>query len=220
MQADKLISSRIESIHPEESGVKALEMMDVFRINHMAIVRGTYFLGVISDKEILNWDSSDEYIAEHLNNIASPHVRYDQHLFDIIEVLEENNLSVVPVLDENNLYKGVITGRKLLYTIGNSETIKSQGGVIVLEMNHNDYSLTEIASIVEGNNVKILSSYIISQPGSMKIEVTLKLNKRDIKSIIRDFERYEYIVSASYKEEDDDGDFLDRYESLMKFLNP
>ena len=39
-------------------------------------------------------------------------------------------------------------------------------------------------------------------------------------AIIKDFERREYKVSASYKEEEADGDFLERYESLMRFLNP
>ena len=76
MQASKLISSTIESIHPEEDGNRALEMMDQFRINHLAIVKNNYFLGVVSDKEIRNWDSADEYIEEHLTNLASPHVKH------------------------------------------------------------------------------------------------------------------------------------------------
>ena len=52
-------------------------------------------------------------------------------------------------------------------------------------------SLTEIASIVESNDAKILSSYIVSQPNSKKIEITLKINRQDIHSIIKDFERHE-----------------------------
>ena len=129
-------------------------------------------------------------------------------------------MSVVPVLDEDNQYKGVITNRKLLYTIAKSATIQSVGGVIVLQMNNNDYSLTEIASIVESNDTKILSSYVISRKDSTQMELTIKLNKTDITDIIKDFERHEYVVSASYKEEDSDTDFQERYESLMKFLNP
>ena len=220
MQANTLISSSIKSIHPVEDGNRALQMMDQFRIHHLAIVKNNYFLAVISDKEIMNWDSEDESIEEHLNNLASPHVKCNQHLFDIIEVLETNNLSVVPVLDEKNHYLGVVTSRKLMYSIAKSATIQSAGGVIVLEMNNTDYSLTEIASIVESNNTKILSSYIISKPNSTNIEVTIKLNKQDITAIIKDFERREYKVSASYKEEEADGNFPERYESLMRFLNP
>ena len=220
MQANTLISSRIDSIHPEESGERALQMMEHFRVHHLAVVKNNFFLAVISDKEIMNWDSSDEYIEDHLNHLASPYVKYNQHLFDIIEVLEKNNLSIVPVLNEKNHYVGVITNRKLLYTIAKSATIQSAGGVIVLEMNNHDYSLTEIASIVESNNAKILSSYIISKPKSTDIEVTIKLNQQEITRIIKDFERREYKVSASYKEEEADGDFIERYESLMRFLNP
>ena len=114
----------------------------------------------------------------------------------------------------------MITSRKLLYSIAKSATIQSPGGVIILEMPDNDYSLTEIASIVESNNTKILSSYIISKPNSINIEVTIKLNKQEVTAIIKDFERHEYKVSASYKDEEADGDYLERYESLMRFLNP
>ena len=220
MQANTLISSSIKSIHPVEDGNTALKMMERFRIHHLAIVKNNFYLGVISDKEIMSWASEDESIEEHLNHLAAPHIKYNQHLFDIIEVLEKNNLSVVPVLDENNHYLGVITIRKLMYSIAKSAAIQSPGGVIVLEMNNNDYSLTEIANIVESNNTKILSSYIISKPNSTKIEVTIKLNKQDVNTILKDFERREYTVSASYKDEETNTDYLEKFESLMRFLNP
>ncbi|MBT5353521.1 MAG: CBS domain-containing protein [Flavobacteriales bacterium] len=220
MKAVKLISSSIISLLPDDDGNRALELMNLYRVNHLAVVKNDFYLGVVSDKEINNWNSSDEYIEEHLPNLASPHVIYNQHLFDIIEVLEKNNLSVVPVLDENKQYKGVITNRKLLYTIANSAAIQSVGGVIVLQMNHNDYSLTEISNIIENNDSKILSTYVTSTPENTKMELTIKINKTEITPIIKDLERYEYSIIASYKEDDEDVDFLERYEQLMRFLNP
>ncbi|MBT5858776.1 MAG: CBS domain-containing protein [Flavobacteriales bacterium] len=220
MQASKLISNSIISLHPDDDGNRALELMNQFRVNHLAVVKNSFFLGVVSDKEIDLWNSADEFIEEHLHNLASPHVLHSQHLFDIIEVLEKNNLSVVPVLDEEKQYQGVITNRKLLYTIAKSAAIQSIGGVIVLKMNNNDYSLTEIANIVESNNTKILSSYVTSTPESTKMELTLKLNTSDIVSIVKDLERFDYLITASYKEDESDVDFLERYEQLMRFLNP
>ena len=142
------------------------------------------------------------------------------HLFFVILFLEKNNLSVVPVLDEKNQYTVVITTRKLLYTIANSAAIQSVGGVIVLQMNNNDYSLTEISNIIENNDTKILSTYVTSTPNSTKMELTIKINKTEITPIIKDLERYEYSIIASYKEDDEDVDFLERYEKLMRFLNP
>jgi len=220
MQAHQLISSRIMPLHPDDDGNRALELMNLYRVNHLAVVKNDFFLGVISDKEIKLWNSTDDFMEEHLPNLASPHVLHNQHLFDIIEVLEKNNLSVVPILDADQHYKGVITSRKLLYTIANSAAIQSVGGVIVLKMNSNDYSMTEIATIIEGNDTKILSSYVTSTSDSLVIDITLKLNKIDITAIVKDLERYEYQIIASYKEEDTDVDFLERYEQLMRFLNP
>ena len=220
MKAVKLISSSIISLLPDDDGNRALELMNLYRVNHLAVVKNDFYLGVVSDKEINNWNSADEYIEEHLPNLASPHVIYNQHLFDIIEVLEKNNLSVVPVLDDNKQYKGVITNRKLLYTIAKSAAVQSVGGVIVLEMNNNDYSLTEISNIIENNDTKILSTYVTSTPDSTKMELTIKINKTEITPIIKDLERYEYSVVASYKEDEEDIDFMNRYEQLMRFLNP
>ena len=56
--------------------------------------------------------------------------------------------------------------------------------------------MTEIANIIESNDIKILSSYVISKKDSTKMELTIKLNKTDISSVIRDLERYEYDVKA------------------------
>ena len=107
-----------------------------------------------------------------------------------------------------------------MYTIAKTSTIQSEGGVIVLEMNKYDYSLTKISSIIESNNTQILSSHIIPKNQSKDIELTLKLNTDDISNILNDFERHGYKVSASFRKQKEDTDFLDRYESLMRFLNP
>ena len=220
MQASQLISSSLITLHPDDDGDRALSLMDELKVNHLAVVRNSFYLGIISEKEILNWDNPNEFIGEHLSELSAPSVIGSQHLFDIIQVVELNSLSIIPVLDEEKQYLGAITNRKLLYTIAKSTTVQSVGGVIVLQMNQNDYSMSKIARIVESNNTKILSSYITSIPKAQKMELTLKLNKADITAIIKDFERFDYKIMASFKEDENDDDFLDRYESLMRFLNP
>ncbi len=220
MQASELISSSIISLHPDDDGLKALSLMDDLRISHLPVIRNQFYLGLISENEILQWQSTDELIEEHLPNLMAPFVLRSQHLFDIVEILEANSLSVVPVLSEEKKYVGAISNRKLLYTIAKSAAVQNIGGVIVLKMNNNDYSLTEIANIVESNNTKILSSYVTSTPESTKMELTLKLNTSDIVSIVKDLERFDYLITASYKEDESDVDFLERYEQLMRFLNP
>lgn len=220
MQASDLISQSLISLHPEDDGLRAISLMEELRVNHLPVVRNGFYLGILSEKEILNWDNEEEFIEEHLEEITAPSVIGTQHLFDIIEELEKFSLTVIPVLDEEKHYLGSITNRKLLYTIAKSTSIQSNGGVIVLRMNQNDYQMSEIARIVEDNNTKILSSYITSIPDALQIELTLKLNTMDINSIVKDLERFDYNISASFNTEETNDDFTDRYESLMRFLNP
>ena len=220
MQASDLISQSLISLHPDDDGLRAISLMEELRVNHLPVVRNGFYLGILSEKEILNWDNEKEFIEEHLEEITAPSVISTQHLFDIIEELEKFSLTVIPVLDEEKHYLGSITNRKLLYTIAKSTSIQSNGGVIVLRMNQNDYQMSEIASIVEDNNTKILSSYITSIPDVLQIELTLKLNTMDINSIVKDLERFDYNVFASFNTQETNDDFTDRYESLMRFLNP
>ena len=94
------------------------------------------------------------------------------------------------------------------------------GGIIVLELIERDYSLSQIAQIVESNNVKVLSMYITSPPGSTKLEVTLKVNARDLVSVIRTFERYNYEVKTWVTDNDSmDRFYSERFDLLMKYLN-
>jgi acetoin utilization protein AcuB len=220
VQASELISSSVVSLHPDDNGEKALALMDDLRVSHLPVVRNKFYLGLISENEILEWKSTDELIEAHLPNLMAPFVLGSQHLFDIIEILEVNSLTVVPVLDKNKKYLGAISNRKLLYTIAKSSAVQSIGGVFVLEINQNDYSMSEIARIIEESNAKILSSYITSVPNSTKMELTIKVNKTEIDGIISDFERFEYKIMASYQESGSQENMMQRYESLMRYLNP
>ena len=79
--------------------------------------------------------------------------------------------------------------------------------------------MVEIAQIVESNDAKILSSYIMSSVDSTTIEVTLKINKIELDSIIRTFERYDYTIKASFQKSGNDTDLQFRYDALMNYLN-
>ena len=82
-----------------------------------------------------------------------------------------------------------------------------------------DYSLTEIARLVEENDAKILSASITSSVSHAYSEVTLKINRQDLSAIIQTFERYDYTIKASYQKQRFSDSLQNRYEELMKYLN-
>ena len=128
-------------------------------------------------------------------------------------------MSLIPILDDDENYLGCTTVHHLMTLIANTGSIKENGGILVLEMARSDYSMSEIAQIVESNDARILSSYIMSSPDSTNIELTLKLNKIELDRIIRTFERYDYIIKASFQKSNENDDMQFRYDSLMNYLN-
>ena len=106
MQAIELITIDIQTISKKESGQKALSIMEEYKITHIPIVEKDVYIGIISENEILDWENVKDRFSQHLNNIMNPSVFYNQHLFDIIEIIEKNHLSLIPVLDDNKKYIG------------------------------------------------------------------------------------------------------------------
>lgn len=220
MLAKDLISDVVPALKTSDSGQKALYWMDIFRISHLPIVNNEDFLGLISDKDIYDHNMADEPIGNHSLSLFSPYVTVEQHVYEVMEVASELQLTVVPVLHEDKKFQGVITLTDLLHFFADVSALKQPGGIIVLELNSNDYSMSQIAQIVEGNDAKILSSYITSSHQSTKMEVTLKINRKDLSSILQTFMRYNYIVKASFMDENDlNSLYENRYDSFMKYLS-
>ena len=97
-------------------------------------------------------------------------------------------------------------------------SIAENGGLIVLELNINDYSLSEVGQIVESNDSKVLSSYVTSHTDSTKLELTIKINKTNIADIIQTFNRYGYTIKASFQDSDYADNMKERLDYLMNYL--
>ena len=97
--------------------------------------------------------------------------------------------------------------------------VSNPGGILVLELNANDFSMVEISRIIEENEAKILSLYVTSPADSTRLELTLKLNRIDIQTVIKAFQRYDYTIKASFFESDYFDDLRERYDLLMTYLN-
>jgi CBS domain-containing protein len=220
MLAKDLISDTVPALRTSDNGQKALYWMDIFRISHLPIVNNQDFLGLISDKDIYDHNLAEEPIGNHSLSLFSPFVTYDQHLYEVMELASRLNLTVVPVLDHNNHYLGVITLNDLLHYFADFSALKEPGAIIVLDMNILDYSLAQIAQIVESNDAKILSVCVTSHTSSTKLEVTLKISRTDLASIVQTFNRYNYIIKGTFMDEDDMNSFYEnRYEMFMKYLS-
>ena len=218
MLAKDLISDAIMPLKTSDTGITALNWMEEFRVSHLPIVNNSDFLGLVSESDIYELGNYEEPLGNHPLGLYKPYVFEDQHVYDVIRQVYEQKLSLIPVLDHKNHYLGSITLQCLVKYFARLAAVDNPGGIIVLEMGIRDYSLSEIARLVEMNDSSILSLYVQTLPDSTRIEVTIKINRMDIGAIIQTFNRYNYNIKASFFEGDYTDSLRDRYDSLMKFL--
>jgi len=220
MLAAELISEAVPSLKTSDTGEKALLWMDTYRISHLPVVNNEEFLGLVSDNDIYDHNCATDPIGVHKLSMISPFVYSSQHIFEVIEIVDRLRISIVPVLDNNKHYLGVITKKDLVFAFAKMTNVYKSGGIIVIEMNIHDYSLSQIAQIVESNNTKILSLYMSANADTTKMDITLKVDTTDLTPILQTFSRYNYNVVAYFlSEEDEKAHLAERFESFLNYLN-
>ena len=220
MLAEKLISDSLTSVNSADTGRKALNSMDVYRVSHIPVVDDSKFLGLVSDKLIYDLNLIDLPIKSQIDKLNTSHVHRKQHIFEVAILMYKLKLSVLPVLDTDHYYLGAITLYDLARRFAKLFSLEETGGVIILEMNVNNYSLSEISQIVESNDIKILSCFLDRKHGTNILDVILKLDNDELSPLIQAFIRYDYNVKAVYLDQSELKDlYKDRFDQFMKFMN-
>lgn len=218
MIARHLMTDGIIPLKTSDTGRSALEWMEDFKVLHLPIVNDQQYLGLISEFDIYTSNRFDEVIGSYDLSFQKTFVYEDQHIYEVVKVFKLYRLSLIPVVDADENYLGAITLQSLLEHFATTLSVVEPGGIIVLSINTHDYVLSEIARIVESNDAKILSLIVTSDLEKNRLEVTIKLNKRDITAILKTFARFSYDVLAFFGADDDFDDIRQRYESLMTYL--
>ena len=219
MIARKLISKEIQTITLEYSGVEALSIMQEFHLSHLAVVVKDKLLGLVSEEDIWGMHDENNKIKSIKDKLQMSFMTLGKDVFEVINYMDEHKLSLLPMLVDGK-YIGAITHESVISSLASIVAIQESGGVIILEMTKKEYSMTEMAQIVESNSARILSAYITDVDDRDIIKLTLKFNLVDIAPIIQTFERYNYNVAVSYNQSDKRDNLDDRYNSLMRYLNP
>lgn len=220
MIAEELINHLIPALKPSDSAQKAIVWMEELRTNQLPVIDNGEFKGLISEEIIFESNDISKPISDY-KLFANECFVYDyQHFFDVIKLSNEFKVEIVAVLDEFNRYLGVIALSDTLSALAQTAAIQSAGGIIVLSLKQVDYSMAEIARLIESDNAKILSSFITADMmDPSKIKLTLKINKSDTSRIIATLERFNYKVIAKFQHPTMITNEKERIDILLKYLN-
>jgi acetoin utilization protein AcuB len=219
MIIEQLISPIVPTLLLSDTGSRALFLMEENNLTQLPLIAEEKYMALVQETDVLDWDTPESPLsmANFLN--YRPAVFGTGHPYEALKVAHQQNLSIVPVVDNEYTYLGSITRDDLLRYITENSGVENPGGIIVIELEPRNYSLSEIARICENEDVIIISTQLKTNKETGKIDVTLKTNRTDLQALVASFERHEFIVKHVYGEQVHQEDIMDRFQLLMNYIN-
>lgn len=185
--------------------------------SHFPVVQERIYLGSINAEDAETYDL-DKTINDYRFNLEGFYARTTMIWLDVLEVFAQNQSNILPVLSPENTYVGYYEIQDVIRFFNDTPFLKEQGGIIVVERETLEYSMAQVAQIVESNGGKVLGSFI-SDATSQNVQITLKIASGSVNEIIQTFRRYGYSIVSESQEDTYLESLKERSDYLDKYLN-
>jgi acetoin utilization protein AcuB len=221
MIAEELINQMVPPLKTTDAAQQALNWMEKFRVTQLPVIDSELlYKGLITENTILEAGNTDKIISELNIEFADVYASPKTHFYDVIKLAIKNKLQLVAVVADDKKFMGVISVNDTSSAITQMFASQGQGGILVLSLKEIDYSLSEVSRLVESNEVKILSAFVVEDESNpSNITLTLKLNKSDLSRVIATFERFDYNIVAKFQETELLSNDKERLDMLLRYLN-
>lgn len=218
MLTRELLSQTLPSLRLYDKVYQALQLMNENQVTHLPIVDGEKFVGLISEDDLLQAENDNSVLSDLQQSFSDISVKDEEHFLKAVQVAADNGLSIVPVISEENELIGAVSYSDLLRFSSEFMSLSEPGGLIVLEMESNQYSFNEISKIIEANDAQITQLNTSNDAETGMMQVTIRINKPEVSDIVASFNRYEYNVKYFFGEELYANELKSNYDNLMNYL--
>jgi predicted transcriptional regulator len=216
----KLINILCNSVKPlsiYDSIGKAFDEFEKMPYDYLPVVDKGELLCCLQRESIAEFSDTDS-IKDVVDCSEIFFAQVDLNIFDVMRLFYFNGSNLMPVVDEERRYLGSVLMEDLISEIGKTPFVIESGGVLVVKRSIKEYSISEIANIVESENAKILG-IITSDFVDNDVVLTIKINQVRLANIESALKRFGYIIVDSYHENKNFNNYNDRYRHLMNYLD-
>lgn len=197
---------------------KAKKMFKDFIFTHIPVVGEGNLYGLIAESDLPSLDN-DTTELENIQYMLQSFFAFDDiNWVDLLKEFAINETNIIPVLSQEKKYIGYIELADVLHYFNKTPFLQENGTILIISKNKNDYSLSEVAQIVESNEAKLFGAFV-SKIDNEKVELTIKVISNNINDVIHTFRRYDYSIILGIKEDEYLNDLKDRSAYLQKYLD-
>ena len=213
----EFINNDFKALRSNHSVSAAQNFFIDYDFSHFPVTENGVYLGSLSSEDADTFDV-DKTIADYRYTLEPFFVRDTTSWLDVLEIFANNHTNVVPVLNAENRYVGYYEFEDIIKFFHDTPFLKEPGGIIVVEKPVLDYSMSQVAQIVESNNGRILGLFI-SDATVDTVQITVKISLGAMNDIIQTFRRYNYEIVSEHNEDNYINNLRERSDYLDKYLN-
>ncbi|PRZ25059.1 CBS domain-containing protein [Flavobacterium granuli] len=217
MEITNYITTDYKAIDSQETITAVKDFFTELGYSHFPVTENGIYIGSVSSDDVETFDD-DKKLLDYKYTLEGFFTKTDSIWLEVLEVFAKNHTDLVPVLDQNNTYVGYYMIEDIMSFFHQTPFLKEQGRIIKVKKGISDYSMGQIAQIVESNNGKLLGLFI-SESDNENVEVTIKITLGAINEIIQTFRRYNYEITSEHNEDDYINNLKERSDYLDKYLN-
>lgn len=218
MNINDYILKEIKALSPSDSVNDALNLCEHLPITHVPVVDNHTLIGCFAEDDIRTIEKKQTILNEYTHLLHHFNAHKKSSLLELIALFAKNNCNIIPVLDENQHYIGYYDLHDILDVFTDSPFMHNNNLTLVVAKSKLDFTMSEIAQIVESNKAKLLGLYV-SKETMDNIEVTLKIHSEEMNEIIQTFRRYDYTVISELAGDMYLEELKDRANYFKKYLD-
>jgi CBS domain-containing protein len=218
MTSLQLIDSNFTKLTGSDTAQHALNSMHEFNCNHLPVVDGNLYIGLLGKKSITDLSNSPSLVSDFQDDFIKAAVNGSAHFLKAVPISNIYRTDVVPVINESEEYLGSITHLDLINALGNFCGAGEYGALIVLQIEKPKLIFSELNSIVESDGATILHYNVSPIAASPVMEISIGIDKKDISTILATFNRYNYKILFTSGEDLNESEISDNYDNLMNYL--
>jgi CBS domain-containing protein len=218
MLVSDIIQASIPVLHYTDTVQDAIALLQDNNVQHLAVMNNETYEGMLSMDELLSVDEADN-VAALAGKLIHVSISENQHFLTALKLIAEYGITTLPVLSTGKEYLGVVTETILIQTLATFLNVEVPGGVFMLEMPSEKFSIGEICRLVETNDAFVTQVNTYTDHLSGMLIVTFKINKTEVSDVLATLQRYEYNVKYFFGEEHYENTLKENFENLMAYLN-
>ncbi len=211
---------QLPTINVNTTSKNILDLMAFHHLNMLAVVdEQNQYIGSV-DKQTMQKNLNINNLTQCLNTSTKVTIYNHQHILELVKFFNKGGFAICCVINQDAQFCGYITLQNLIATLNYYLGLHHEkNSLILIEVNPNNYMLSQLANIVEINNAKIIGLQIFENLKTQKLELTIQVNVQNINYILQSLYRHQYVVKATFNSETFDQNYQSKLDEFIHYLN-